>query len=263
MIIILNNSISSDEIINTYNLNNVGKMIVEKLSSSIENYEYSSIEELLFEIHLRDSIISASKDLNKSKIQFTTFRESKCNPKFWDRTDEGGFLLKPEVKPSDAISDIYKNGYLYGTECATAIVIIFYKGILDRLPKELFNEMFSDIYLMNWLHLDRDLGVRYYSNLTDYLPGDCRYFDNPDVSPLTPELQGLNVIDLGNGTYYGHDTGIKNADQIIRILNRHRKENPTESAFLVDSATRPNFKYLYKRYHDYKSNLDEDINLTA
>ncbi len=263
MITISSNTISSDEIINNYNLKNISKKIIEQLSSSEENYNYASINQLLFEINLRNSIINASKALNKSRLQFTTFRESKCNPEFWDRTEEGGFLLKAGVKPSDAISDIYKNGSLYGTECATAIVIVFYKGILDIYPEELFNEMFSDIYLMNWLHLDKDLGVKYFSDLTDYLPGDCRYFDNPDVNPLTPELQGLNVIDLGNGTYYGHDTGIKKADQIIKILNHHRKEDATESAFLVDSATRPNFKYLYKRYKEYNPNIEGEINLIA
>lgn len=119
--------------------------------------------------------------------------------------------------------------------------------------------VFQNIYLMNWLHLDNDLGVKYYNNPADYLPGDCRYFDNPDVSPLNPELQGENVIDLGNGKYYGHGIGIKNPDKIIEFLNRYRIDNPTHTAFLVDSATRPNFKHLYRIYRNFTLEAEYNI----
>ena len=37
--------------------------------------------------------------------------------------------------------------------------------------RKLFNRLFSDIYLMNWKYLDKDLGMRSYENLPDYLPG--------------------------------------------------------------------------------------------
>ena len=44
-------------------------------------------------------------------MTFKTFRKSICNLDYWDRTKEGGFILKNGVTPSDAIKDISINSY--------------------------------------------------------------------------------------------------------------------------------------------------------
>lgn len=226
----------------------VERKIIHILSSSSSVYRYNSTGQLKFEINLRKSIINASIQLNRSRFSFEIFRKSRCNPRFWDRTEEGGFALKEGVMPSDGINDIYINGSKYATECATAIVIVFCKAVVDIYPRELSNEILSGLYLMNWQHLDPDLGIEYYRNPEDFLPGDCRYFKNPDVNPETPEWQGENAIDLGNGTFYGHGIGIRTADGIIEALNRHREEGSETSAYLLEAATRPDFKHLADQY---------------
>ena len=81
-----------------------------------------------------------------------------------------------------------------------------------------------------------------------YLPGDRRYFANPDVDPLTPQWQGENVIDLSGDKYYGHGLGVHNAEAIVRALNENRSEDADESAHLLDSAGLPNFKRLFDIY---------------
>jgi len=248
MIKIAGNELNTNEIIADYPSDSIEVKIINILSSSDKIYTYDSLDQLKFELNMRKNIISASRELNASYFSFRIFRRSKCNPQYWNRTDEGGFLLKDGVKPSEGIRDIFINSSQYGTECATAIVIIYYKALLNIYPEELFNEMFPNIHLMNWHYIDRDLDIGYYENLKDYLPGDCRYFKNPDVNPVTPEWQGENAIDLGDGTYYGHGIGIETADEIIKALNDYRIEDSTESAYLLDSATRPNFKYLANRY---------------
>lgn len=240
-----------ENIINQYPLNNIQRNIITKMSSSSKIYEYISLDQLKFELDLRLSIINAARQLNNSGFSFRVFRKSFCNTVYWNRTDEGGFLLKNNVNPNEAINDIFINGRKYGNECATAMVIIFYKAVLDVYPKELFNSMFSNIQLMNWHYISINLNVDYYDNQVDYFPGDCRYFKNPDVNPLTPEWQGENTIDLGDGTYYGHGIGITTADGIITELNNNRKIGATKSAYLLDSATRPGFKYLYSRYYSF------------
>jgi len=232
-----------------YPQGSVESKIIHIMQSSNTVYAYDSIDQLKFEINLRKSIIQASIKLSRSSFSFRIFRKSVCNPEYWERTDAGGFLLKEGINASDAIEDIYLNSSKYGTECATAMVIVFYKAILDIFPRELFNQLFSKIYLMNWQHLDKDLGIDYYRNPPDYFPGDCRYFKNPDVNPETPEWQGENVIDLGNGTYYGHGIGISTADGIIRVLNKYSEDGSETSAYLLESATRPNFKYLANKLH--------------
>jgi protein-glutamine gamma-glutamyltransferase len=225
--------------------------IAEQMSKSSEVYDYESIDQLKFELRLRNSIVNASKELDKSSFAFKVFRKSKCNHDFWKRTDEGGFLLQSGVKPSDAIRDIFTNSSQYGTECSTAMVIVYYKALLDILPEDLFNKMFSDIYLMNWQHLDSDLGLTTFNKPADYLPGDARYFKNPDVDPLTPEWQGENVFDLGGGRYYGHGIGITDADRIIHALNGARIESSHKSAYLMETAERLNSKNLAKKYYNY------------
>lgn len=237
-------------ILEQYPEDSVQRKIVEILSMSSETYLYRTLEQLKFEIDLRMNIIKASRELNDSDFSFKVFRKSICNSDYWERTDEGGFLLKKEVKPSEAIKDIYKNSSKYGTECATAIVILYYKAVADIYPQELFDKMFSSIYLMDWQHIDNDLRVDYYANEKDYLPGDCRYFKNPDVNPVTPEWQGENAIDLGDGTYYGHGVGIRKADGVVAALNKRRKDRATKEAYLIDSATRPDFRYLADKNHE-------------
>ena len=104
---------------------------------------------------------------------------------------------------------------------------------------------------MNWQSLDKDLGIYLLRNPADYIPGDCRYFKNPDVNPLTPEWQGENAIDLGNGTYYGHGIGIKTAEEIIDALNSRRISEDSVSAYLMTSVTLLSFKYLNYKYNQY------------
>lgn len=223
---------------------------LDKLVKSPHVYRYASPEELAFETGLRGNIIRASYVLYRGKLRFRTFHESVCNEAYWYRRNDGGFVLKKDVKPSDAVNDIFRNTRLYGTECATAIVIIYYKAVLDSYGENLYNAAFPEIILMNWRQIDELMGVTTYRRLPDYVPGDCRYFRNPDVNPLTPEWQGENTIELGNGLHYGHGIGIGNSEKIIEALNRNRIEGSPVSAYLMDNATRPDFSSLYQ----YKKN---------
>ena len=244
MISINSQTIAPNVLIQKYSLNPTEQKIINILSSSDHTYRYASEDQLLFEVRLRNSIVNAYVELYKSNFSFKVFRQSVCNTEYWRRTNDGGFLLKQGVNPSDAIKDIYINSSLYGTECATAMVIVYYKALVDVLPEKVFNKLFPQIYLMNWQHLDRNIGIMDYQNVYDYLPGDGRYFKNPDVNPLTPEWQGENVFDLGDGIYYGHGIGIGRANNFIQALNENRIPGSTKSAYLMTSAKRPNFKHL-------------------
>jgi protein-glutamine gamma-glutamyltransferase len=251
MIRIAGSPLQPYELMDKYPSGSIEGKIISKMSLSSSTYEYSSLEQLVFELDLRKNIISASRELNRSGLSFRVFRKAICNTDYWTRTAQGGFLLKKDVRPSAAVRDIFTNGHLYGTECATAIVIVYYKAVLNVFPAELFDKTFPTIHLMNWHYMDRDLGVRSYDRVPDFLPGDCLYVKNPDVNPLTPEWQGENAIDLGDGTFYGHGMGIKTIDQIIKALNSQRRRGSTRSAYLLESATRPNFKRLASIYYSY------------
>lgn len=240
------------EILGRYKAGSPEYEFISKYINSSHVYDYSSAEELVFEAGLRRHIVDASLALYRGRLAFRTFQESRCNGKFWNRRPDGGFVLKPGAKPSEAIGDIFVNTRLYGTECATAIVMIYYKAVLDSYKADLFNTAFPEIVLMNWRDMDDLLGVATYRRLPDYVPGDCRYVRNPDVNPLTPEWQGENIIDLGNGKYYGHGIGIGDVDYYIKALNQNRIADSQVSAYLMDSATRPDFGGLY-RYWKFAS----------
>ncbi|MCM8710281.1 protein-glutamine gamma-glutamyltransferase [Clostridium sp. SYSU_GA19001] len=261
MIKILGKVIDGSTIANEFPKDSIEVKIINILSSSSEIYKYSSLNELKFEINMRINIINTAKTLYKSDFKFKTFEDSFCNNEYWERTENGGFLQKESVKTSDAINDIFKNSSKYGTECATAMVIIYYKAILEIYPDELFNETFQKIFLISWHYLDDDLDILVYKNKADYLPGDYRYFSNPDFNPETPEWRGENVIDLGDGTYYGHGIGIKSAEDMIKTLNKHRKKDSVTSAFLMDITGYPNFKYLAALYYNYLEKMRYEWNL--
>lgn len=205
-------------------------------------YYYRSLNELKFEITLRKNIISSAVAMNQSPVSFEVFSTSRCNPKYWTLTRAGGFSLKFDVLPADAIEDIYINGNLYGFECATAIMIIYYHAVLKSIDQYLFNRLFQNLYLYSW-HADSDLGI-HSKNMDHILPGDVIYFNNPDFDPKASWLRGENAVVLDDGTFFAHGIGIQSGKEIIDILNENRKPGSKTSAYQTTHVTRPSFNYL-------------------
>lgn len=254
MIIISNDIVKPDTLINEYRPNSMQRDIITTMDLSKERYEYNSLNQLQFELQLRKDIVIAAEKINRGNMAFKTFPNSKCNLNYWNRTTEGGFILKDGVTPSDAIRDISINSYKYGTECATAMIIIYYQALLNIFADKFFNQLFPDIQLMNWHYIDKILvDVGYITKRSDYFPGDRRYIVNPDVNPVKPEWQGENVMYLGDDIYFGHGIGIKNINEIISSLNKYRIEGANRTAYLLDSAARINFKDLADRYNKFLS----------
>ena len=233
-------------LLSQYDQNSVEREILLALQNSPQTYSYRSVDELKFELSLRREIVAASRELYRSGMGFAVFEQTKANPDFWTITSNGGFRQKEGVKGSAAISDIFINGRQYATECATAMVIVYYKALLNLLGAERFDALFGNIYLMNWdiqEPLLREVGTP--RSVAQHLIGDRAYFNNPDVSPDVPWWQGENVIVLPDSLYYGHGIGIQPADGIIRVLNSQRKEDATQSAYLMNTAARPSFRKLF------------------
>lgn len=249
MIIINDELMAASELASDYPEDSLERIVLGRLSDSEETYTYTSSDALKFELQLRREIVRAADALQKSGLDFEVFRQSRCNQEYWKRGGDGGFELKKDVMPSEAIGDIFKHGSKYGTECATAMQIIYLKALMEVFPKEQFDMLFGELYLMNWHRIHRYLrqtGVM--QKVSDYLPGDRRYFANPDVDPETPEWQGENVIDMGDGTFYGHGMGRHKSEAIIKALNKNRRKDAEKEAYLMNTVGRPNFKNLFKLY---------------
>ena len=221
---------------------NIERIIIQKMHESPIDYAYSSIYELAFELKLRKNIIISARAMNQSDADFEVFSNARCNPKYWNLTNMGGFQLKFDVLPSHAIQDIFKNSSLYAFECATAMVMIYYHAVLNSMGEEVFNQFFNNLYLYSW-HFDSDLGITSMP-AQQFLPGDVVYFKNPDVDPNTSWWRGENAVVLEDDSYFGHGIGIMSRDKIIQALNKRRIPNSNQSAYLTDQVTRPNFTHL-------------------
>lgn len=225
-------------------LSRAQRNIFTRMQRSRRTYRYPSIAALEFELTVRVNTVESASLLARSGAGFASFENSKCNEQYWELTSEGGFKLRPNVLPSQAVQDIYTNSSLYAFECAAAMVIVLYKAVLDTIGAASFNSMFGGLYIWSW-NYDKDLRLVQHRR-HDVYPGDIRYFDNPDVDPATPEWQGENVIVmLETDNYYGHGIGITSAQRIIEALNHHRKPNSTKSAYLQDDITHMDYTSLY------------------
>ncbi|WP_010269288.1 protein-glutamine gamma-glutamyltransferase [Paenibacillus senegalensis] len=244
MISIAGTPVGPNQLQGTWAMAGYARQILSAMIANSSNYSYPNLSALQFEVNLRNSIMQTALELGESGASFADFPAARCNEAYWMLTSQGGFLLRPSVPPAAAIRDIYQNGWLYAFECATAIIIIYYKAVLNVLPDPLFNSLFSDLYLYSW-EFDKDLGVRTVRT-SQFVPGDVLYFDNPDVNPATIEWQGVNVVDLSNGQYFGHGIGVRNAAEIIRILNENRRWGASRSAYLMSQATNPDYHYLFR-----------------
>lgn len=216
---------------------------LQQLQNRPARYVYQSMDHLHFEWNLRESLVHAAEELDRSGVSFASFEDSRCNPVFWNRNAEGGFELRPDVTPANGIRDIWRNGHLYAFECATAAVIVLYGGVLGSIREDAFNSLFRNLLLFDW-HYDSDLRLIEKNGKETALPGDVLYFKNPDVSPATPEWQGENTIMLRENWYYGHGIGIASGEQIIQTLNQFRFPGSRVSAYLMDMVIYPDFLYL-------------------
>lgn len=254
MLTILGVSFDVFAIAKEYPENSIERQLVNKMFVSDKKYRYDNLNQLKFELTLRKEIVNSAIDLNGSELSFANFKNSKCNSEYWHRMANGGFMMAEGVKANEAIDDIYINGNKYATECATAIMIVYYRALLTVYGNELFNKLFSKIYLMGWYVTEPLLAeVNTIDPSVDILLGDRGYFNNPDFNPATPEWGGENIIVLPDSMYYGHGVGITTADEIIRILNSMRKVNATQSAYFTYSVGYPNFKNLSDIYYTYTS----------
>ncbi|GAE26867.1 protein-glutamine gamma-glutamyltransferase [Halalkalibacter wakoensis JCM 9140] len=221
---------------NIVDLENEERVIIQHMINSPEWFSYESMNELRFEVSLRINIMESAKEMNESEVTFTIFAHAQCNPAYWYLTSAGGFLVKRNVRPSDAILDIYRNGSLYAFECATAIIIIYYHAILKKIGERHFNTIFQNLYLYSW-HTDPDLDLLSFES-NYFLPGDVVYFNNPDFHPSTPWYRGENAVMLSDGTFFGHGFGIMTAEEMIEFLNAQRFPGSMQPAYLMNLITR-------------------------
>lgn len=223
-----------------YISNKEQRTIIEYMEKYRGSYSYFTLDQLKFELKFRTNTMNAARYVQNSGAKFTTFRYAFCNKQYWNRLSNGGFLIKPNIKPSVAILDIIKNGTLYAFECSTAVAIALYIATLYSIGSSRFDILFQNLYLMDW-QFDEDMQM-YQKIGDDYIPGDILHFNNPDFNPEEPHWRAENVVYFGNDLYWGHGIGIKDSSTIINFLNDKRKQKSQTSAYLMRLITRPYYQ---------------------
>jgi hypothetical protein len=202
-------------------------------------------EDLVF----RQRVVEAAHDLAAGGAQFSPSHQSdKVNSALWTMGYGGKiqarkFLPNDQLgKPSAALQDIFDNGNAYAFECATAMMVIYHKAILDHIGADKFDALFSQPRMLSffrWSIEDED-----YTKVKKLVeddkiikqppkPGAHYYFLNPDASDENSAFGGENVLYLGDGTYYAHgivgDSGsyIVTEDEIMATLSALRKPGAT------------------------------------
>lgn len=214
------------------------------------------------------AMVEAAYDMAEAQPEFGALKANKAmwhvvpNDPDQEWITEHATLL-PGVKASDAIRDIFKNTGAYRFECATAIVVLRYKAMLDLIGEKDFNRICGDMKIGPWqqdAHAEKlwkisgqakspwehDQVSASPAEAARVKPGDYSYFKNWDVSKEGFEAgwQGENVISLGDGLYFGHPFGVVLADEIVTYLNQNRNEGSTRSASLLDLRARIDPKVL-------------------
>jgi protein-glutamine gamma-glutamyltransferase len=199
------------------------------------------------------AMIDAAHDMGKAKHRFG---DLEANPVVWEVDEDNPNVMysNGDFPPSVALMDIFNNPEMYSFECATAMVILRYKAMLDLIGEEDFNRICDDLRIGVWDQEDHAAAIWKVSGQSnggeqvdmtaetkaEMMPGDYAYFKNWDVTEAAFKggWQGENVIFLGEGKYYGHPFGITEGTKIVKYLNKHRNIGSTRSASLLDLHAR-------------------------
>jgi protein-glutamine gamma-glutamyltransferase len=159
--------------------------------------------------------------------------------------------LKSGVRPSEALKDIFETPDKYAFECATALVALRYKAMMELIGEKDFDRIAGDLRIGPWdqendaarlwkVRGEAADGSKIAASpetvKKDLKPGDYTYFKNWSVSLAGYKAgwQGENVIFLGDGMYYGHPFGVISGKEIVDYLNEHRRTGNVKSASLLD-----------------------------
>ncbi|MDP2339955.1 MAG: hypothetical protein Q8O67_03270 [Deltaproteobacteria bacterium] len=206
------------------------------------------------DIAFRAHVVKAAKDLAASGASFSGAAGSdKVNKDFWTMGFGGRMQVRKWMpdgsigKPSTALRDLFQQGNKYGFECATAMMVIYHKAILDHVGDAAFDKMFSEpknLAFFRWEIEDQDyVDVKKLVHKPMPLsPGSHYYYENPAASTENSAFGGENVMYLGDGQFYAH--GIIGASgsylvtekEIVATLSSLREAGATAKPKRVNMA---------------------------
>ncbi len=203
--------------------------------------------------HIGQAVVNAAKKLAQAKTRFCSPWYMRFNPSFWELYKGDHYIVKEGQSPSAALLDIFNNkAFTPCHECSTAIIIIFYRAILDLIGNEHFDRVFDQSDIRKKLII----GPMAYGRISNYItsigagnrratssqaanfkPGSYGYVRNwshyNSESTYDDGWQGENIIFLGDGFVFGHPFGIEKLSTVIDGVDSHRREGFDDPAGLT------------------------------
>lgn len=204
------------------------------------------------DLAFRKCVVDAAYALADSGASFSGSADGdKVNTALWTMGYGGKmgvrkFLADGSLgKPSAALKDIFDNGRAYGFECATAMMVIYHKAILEHVGAEAFDALFTEPRMMSffrWSIEDDDFAdvKTLLHKPTPLRPGSHYYYENVDASPENSAFRGENVIYLGEGKFYAHGVVgasgqyIVTEQELVRSLSSLRRAGATKAPRRID-----------------------------
>jgi protein-glutamine gamma-glutamyltransferase len=223
------------------------------------------------DVAFRLKVIDAARALATSGAEFSPGSDTDAvNPALWSLSYGGKMTVRKFPKdgsagsPARALRDIFDNGQMYGFECATAMMVIYHKAILDTVGEEAFDAMFSEprsLAFFRWSIKDADYVAA--ERMTDgepgWMPGTHYYYRNPDASDENSAFRGENVIYLGSEKgermFYAHGvvgkegTYLVSEKDLVRSLRMLRKRGAKTEPFREKFSYRIDAPTIEKRAH--------------
>lgn len=188
------------------------------------------------QVRIQAHVVDAANQMNDAAIDFAA-RNFRVNQQYWWVGYGGKMGVRFGQRPSAALADIFNNGRAYSMECATATLATFYKAILDRIGPDDFDKQFPRLQLYRWrIQAPAFEAAKRQERLGGMLPGDYTYYVNPEVAPENAAFAGENVIDVGDGLFFGHGIGIVSESELLDELDSMRSAGATKKAYRARGA---------------------------
>lgn len=123
------------------------QQILSIMAGNQEIYSFRTSDELSFDLNLRVNIITSALELFQSGFQFRTFQQSFATLNIGKNVS---WRIRAPSKhtPFHCHTRYFQNGKLYGTECATAMIIIFTKLYYHCMRKKLSTVSLQTFYFI-------------------------------------------------------------------------------------------------------------------
>lgn len=208
------------------------------------------------------AVVSACLEMHQAHHEFAIAPLQRFSGAYWRRDGRlqhhATFHLRPGVKASAALNDVFRNPDGYRFECATALVLVYYRAIQKLIGERDFDRIMGDLKVGPWEY-EPDLARFLLSSGKGDRPatperarqlkyGEYTYTKNWAVSwwGWAKGCQGQNQIRLDDDLYYAHSYALVGQGDIVARENGARVIGAKTSASMTDAQTRLDPKLLSK-----------------